>query len=32
MIKPVDNVICGPLNFNKSNINNILLKNIDYSS
>lgn len=31
MITPVDNLICGPLNF-KKDINNLLLKNIDYSS
>jgi hypothetical protein len=31
MITPVDNLICGPLNL-KKDINNLLLKNIDYSS
>jgi len=32
MITPVDNILCGPLNSNKINIENTLLKNIDYSS
>ncbi len=31
MITPVDNLICGPLNF-KKNINDLILQNIDYSS
>lgn len=32
MITPVDNILCGPLNANKVNIENTLLKNIGYSS
>ena len=32
MITPVDNILCGPLNPKKVNIDNTLLKNIGYSS